>query len=661
MATLVALLAAAAGSAIPASGSGAGHGAVVAETPELSTPRFLDGDVRAGAQVGNRIVVGGDFTRIADAGLGTVDQAYLAAYDVHTGRLDPNFRPELDDLVDAVADGGEGAVLIGGRFRSIDGLTRQRVARLRLVDGSVVTSFTADANAQVYDIAVAGGTAYLAGRFASVNGVPRSRLAAVDLHTGEIDGDFDLPVTDPTGWEGSSAVRAVDISPDGSTLAIAHNNATIAGLPRQGVGLIDIGKPTAAVLPWRTTLYDYDCQPWYPQFSRPLMRDVAFSPDGSFLVVASAIGNYAPGCDVIVRFPTNGRGDVRPDWVSRVFDTPETVAVSDAAVYTGGHMRWAMAPGTAWTDYADGNSDEQPDGTVIRDQILALSPADGTALPWDPGAGGLRGVLSLETVQAGLLAGSDGDRWGGAVVGRHALFPPATAASILDGARPDSSFIVPLDGDTVGRRFPLIVESTDDTTIADVSVTIRDVGTGRYLQPDGTFRTAATDLSPLVIGTGTDRAVTKAYLDVRAGRYVATATAVDAGGRRDRSPATIEFRVTEGPGTTPPDGWIEHPGDGRAVRGVVTLNGLTWDDSGVERIRMIVKDLATGEFLQRDGRFAPRFRKLFVRPDARGATVSAFEWTVTLPKGRYRALLFVKDDDGEKDPVRARVAFRVSG
>jgi hypothetical protein len=492
-----------------------------------------------------------------------------------------------------------------------------------------------------------------------VNGVPRSRLAAVDLHTGRVDEGFDLPVTDPTGWEGSSAVRAVDISADGATLAIAHNNATIAGLPRQGVALIDIGKEPARVLPWRTTLYDYDCQPWFPQFSRPLMRDIEFSPDGSFLVVASAIGNYAPGCDVVVRFPTAGRGEIRPDWVSRVFDTPETVAVSDAAVYAGGHMRWAMAPGTAWTEFPDGNSDEQPEGTVARDQILALSPTDGTALPWDPGAGGFRGVLSLETVAAGLLAGSDGDRWGGAEVGRHARFPLAAAATPPDGARPNSAFVVPSEGDVVGRPFPLIVESTDDTAVADVALTIRNADTGRYLQPDGSFGAAA-DLSPLVVGAGSDLATTKAYFELPAGRYVATATADDASGRRDRTPASIGFRVAGGRGTTPPDGWIEHPARRDVLRKKVTVSGLTWDDSAVVRIRMIVKDLATGEFLQKDGTFAPRFQKLFVRPDARGSTLSTFAWTAELPAGRYRALLFVKDDGGSKDPIRAKVTFRVS-
>ena len=99
----------------------------------------------------------------------------------------------------------------------------------------------------------------------------------------------------------------------------------------------------------------------------------------------------------------DGGADVEPDWVSRMFDSPEAVAISDTAVYVGGHMRWAMAPGTLWTDFTDGNTNEQPEGTVVRDQIMAISPIDGTALDWDPGAGGVRGAAITLTAVSTVI------------------------------------------------------------------------------------------------------------------------------------------------------------------------------------------------------------------------------------------------------------------
>jgi hypothetical protein len=474
-----------------------------------------------------------------------------------------------------------------------------------------------------------------------------------------VDPGFDLPVTEPTGWEGASSVRAIDVTSDGSTLAAVHNNAMVDGLARQGIALIDISAPVASVLAWQTDTYDYDCQPWFPQFTRPLMRDVAFSPDDSFLVVASAIGNFAPACDSVVRFPTEGGAGVEPTWVSRMFDTPETLAVSDEAVYVGGHMRWTMASGTVWTDFADGNTDIQPEGTVIRDQIVAIDPTDGTSLDWDPGAGGFRGVLSLEVVAEGLLAGSDGNRFGGEIVGRHAFFELPDDVPAIDDP-PVSMFVVPLDSGVAGQPFPLIVESTDDSGVADVALTIRNDATGLYRQLNGGFGPVATDLSPLVLGTGTVAATTLGLFDLPAGGYTATATAFDVSGTAEASPAVATFTVNAAAGIADPDGRFEHPDNHDIMGSLVTLSGRAWDDGAIDKARAIVRDLVTGEYLQNDGSFGPDFNRVWLKVDDRGAATSTFSRTLVLPDGKYRAWLHIKDDDNNKDPVKDRVNFRVS-
>src|SRR6478672_178168 len=60
--------------------------AVVSTNPADNTPWVLDGKVWNIAKVGNRILVGGDFTKVQDAGNGTTyAQPYVFAYDPVTG------------------------------------------------------------------------------------------------------------------------------------------------------------------------------------------------------------------------------------------------------------------------------------------------------------------------------------------------------------------------------------------------------------------------------------------------------------------------------------------------------------------------------------------------------------------------------------------------
>jgi hypothetical protein len=645
-------------SPLPAAGTGVDHGGVVSEIPRADTPQFLNGEVLAGLQVGNRIIVGGTFTRIRDGAPGVVEQRYLASYDLDTGRLDTSFAPTLDGAVTSLADAGDATVVAVGRFREVNGTLRSHVAKVRLADGSLDDRFVANTDGNVMDVAVANDRVFLGGSFTTVNGWTRRLLAAVDVTTGTLDRGFRVPVTGGTGYDGAFSVRGIDVSPDGRTLASVHNDTFVDGFRRQGVALIDIGSDIASVLPWRTDIYDFDCQAWYPQYRRPLMRDVQFSPDGSFIVVASAIGNFAPGCDTVIRFPTAGDGEVEPDWISRTFDTPEALAVSDDAIYVGGHMRWAMAPGTVWTDFANGNTDIQPDGTVVRDQIMALSPDHGTALPWDPGAGGLRGVLALRTTDRGLLAGSDGERFGDLPLERHALFP-LPAPPVPTGARPATAIVAPADGSTVGQTLPLRVVATDDHGVEDIEVTVNDA-TGRYLQLDGTFEATPEDLSPVVLGVGGIYAATHSLFELSVGDYTVTAAAVDGSGRRDGSPAVAHFMVSNGTLMAPPDGFIDRPLDGATVGSQVRFSGIAWDDAGVEKARLIVQNRDTKEYLQADGSFGPQPRRRFIQlAGSRGSSIVNWSWSGELPAGRYRARLFVRDVDRQRDPTMHRIRFEV--
>ena len=59
-------------------------GQLVGEAPRRDVPVVLDGDVRAHAQIGDRIFVGGEFQQVQRPDGTTITQPYIFAYDINT-------------------------------------------------------------------------------------------------------------------------------------------------------------------------------------------------------------------------------------------------------------------------------------------------------------------------------------------------------------------------------------------------------------------------------------------------------------------------------------------------------------------------------------------------------------------------------------------------
>jgi hypothetical protein len=78
---------------------------MVSSNPADWTPHVLDGKVAAIVQVGNRIVAGGQFTRVTSAAAPTtaIARSNISAFDATTGAIDPAFAPVLDAQVEALA------------------------------------------------------------------------------------------------------------------------------------------------------------------------------------------------------------------------------------------------------------------------------------------------------------------------------------------------------------------------------------------------------------------------------------------------------------------------------------------------------------------------------------------------------------------------------
>ncbi|MBP2707325.1 hypothetical protein JOL79_26425 [Microbispora sp. RL4-1S] len=380
---------------------------VVSADPVDVTPHVLDGIVTAFALVGHTVVVGGQFTAVREAGGGEeLPRANIFAFDLRTGRVLPDFAPDLDGPVSALAPGPGGTVYAGGSFTT----PVRALIRLRVRDGSPVESFYAPVyGGDVSSLVRLGDRLYVGGDFARVGRSPRTALARVDAATGEVDPAF--TVTPGDGPGGAAAIYSMAAVRD--RLVVDGSFRTLDGLRRPQLGVIDL--TAGRVADWHTEAYAANCKPDFPSY----LRGLDLSPDGRYFVVVTT-GGPAPRtaklCDSAARFETYARGErIRPTWVNLTGgDSLYSVAVTGAAVYVGGHQRWLDNPL---------GSDSAGRGAVSRPGIGAINPGTGRALAWNPTRERGIGVKAFLSVKKGLLVGSDTTELGHEYHARVGMFP----------------------------------------------------------------------------------------------------------------------------------------------------------------------------------------------------------------------------------------------
>jgi hypothetical protein len=428
------------------------HQVVVSANPADNTPHVLDGEVLSITRVGGKVIVGGMFKQVREAGTQVIlDRHNLFSFDAATGAIDPAFDPSPDARVEAVDASYDGqSVFAGGFFNRAGGAATPLLAKLDVATGRAVAGFnSAFTGTSVQDLMVYGNTVFAGGAFSAVNGVNRSALAAVDATTGAVDTGINLPFTDPR--KDVVKVEKLDVSPDGTRLIAGGNFTKVAGDDRYQIAMVDLSVRPARLANWQTDRFKPPCN----QFFATYVRDVDIAPDGSYFVVVTN-GAYNKGtlCDSASRWEMGATGTgLQPTWVDPSGgDTFTAVAVSGAAIYVGGHMRWMNNPYPNHT----GPTATPGRGAVPRMGIAALDPLNGLPLSWNPGRARGGGAFALVASNEGLWVGSDTDEFGGEFHGRVALCPLAGGAappSYPAATLPARIGRLGLDGSMTARSF----------------------------------------------------------------------------------------------------------------------------------------------------------------------------------------------------------------
>jgi PKD repeat protein len=406
---------------------------LVSAIPANWTPSAVDGSVQSIMQVGNTIIMGGDFTQVEPAGSTTpLSRPYILAFDATTGALSTTFQPQLDGMVEAIIPSADGkAVYVGGQFHTVNGVATKSLTELSLSDGTAISTFkTPSTNGKVKDLRLAGGNLWVAGSFTKIGGVTQTGLVTLNPTTGKVNTFSQLNVAGT--WNGgTTTVAKIDITPDGSRLVGIGNFTSVGGASRPQIFMLDLSGASAQLANWQTNFYTSTCSSSFDSY----LRDLDISPDGSYMVV-STTGAYRANsaCDETSRWNIAATGSaLLPAWTNYTGgDTTYAVAITGAVVYVGGHMRWQNNPSAG---------DSAGPGAVSRPGIAALDPVNGLPYSWNPTRERGVGVFDMLATDKGLWVGSDTDQIGDFNYhGKIAFLPlaggkviPPTSTGVLPG------------------------------------------------------------------------------------------------------------------------------------------------------------------------------------------------------------------------------------
>jgi hypothetical protein len=270
------------------------------------------------------LYVGGNFSAVrpsgAAAGTNETPRTGLAAFNTTTGALIGSFDVDLDGEVRALAVSPDGSRLyVGGMFTTVDGVARNRLAAVSTSDGSLDTTFVANASATVTSLATSSSALYVGGDFTTIKSSAQTRLAKLSLTTGTVDTGFTASV--------DSRVRTIAVPADGSRVLIGGAFDTVNGATQGAVASLD--PDTGAVRPWASTGI----------VPRPA-NGVCHSTTTGIVTAGSVAYVTAegdePGCYEGIYAANISDGSMR--WNAECLGASQNIAIVDGWIYKASHQ-----------------------------------------------------------------------------------------------------------------------------------------------------------------------------------------------------------------------------------------------------------------------------------------------------------------------------------
>jgi PKD repeat protein len=394
---------------------GTAQSQVVSAVPATYTPDINNGTTYAINQVGTQIFTGGSFTTESNHGSTTViNQKYPFAFNAATGAINTAFAPVLDGTVQSIEPGpSANTVYVAGSFATVNGVKSKSIVLLNTTNGSIVSGWKPVVpNGVGQAIRYVNNQLLLGGDFSMVGATAHSGLVSLNPNTGALTSYTTVQFTghhnygvNGTGANAGVGVNAMTVSPDGTRLVAIGNFKNANGVQRDQIAMLDLTGTSATLDPnWNTDDYTAAC---YNNAYDTYVRDVDWAPNGDYFVVGATggSGTNTDGsrslCDSAARWSATDTGtNVQPTWVDYTGnDTILSVAITNTAVYVGGHARWLNNPNAY---------DQAGAGAVPRPGMAALDPASGLPLTWNPGRNPRgAGAYALFASASGLYVGSD--------------------------------------------------------------------------------------------------------------------------------------------------------------------------------------------------------------------------------------------------------------
>ena len=420
----------------PATQAATPPGPVLA-VPVTSIPHFpaqtsTVEQIRQIAQCGNTMYAVGSFTVVKRQST-NYTRNNVFSFSATAPYAVASWAPAVNGTVNSITFNGGNCshAYIGGKFTAIGSTAVKNIAEIDTTTGNVVTAFGHSASGQIETLASYQNHILAGGYFTSINGSPADPfMASLNPITGKNDGFVRLSISGSYQYAGVSTnttnIYNQELSHGGTLDLVMGDFTSVGGQQRQQIFMLNLATTPASVTAWTSPQWDGsqgEATPQNPSNGYPYqcatvepfyIQAAAWSPDDGTVYIATT--GYHPNgwpadntprnglCDAAAAFPAT-QAPVLANWINYTgCDSLFAAAADSAAVYIGGHERYASNPN---------GCDVLGTGGFNAPGVAGLDPGTGDLMLNSDGTAGLysrgRGLGADDMVitSAGLWIASD--------------------------------------------------------------------------------------------------------------------------------------------------------------------------------------------------------------------------------------------------------------